>query len=193
MKFTAKNITYLAMLTAVLILLQSLSTFGFLTVGGISINLTLVPIMIGVVLLGIWGGLILGFVSCVVVTIYALTGVDVFSQALIQYRPFTTILLIFVKGIVAPFVASISYKILTKKSKLVGTWASFIVCPIVNTAIFCLGMLIFYKAFLVGVFGNNVVYVVFITLAGVNFLVELAINIVCAPVVYRVNKIVNKF
>lgn len=191
MQLTAKNITYLAMLTAVLVLLQSLGAFGVLSFGKISINLTLVPIMIGVVVLGVWAGLFLGFVSCIVVTIYALTGVDVFSNLLIEYKLFLTIALIFVKGCVAPFVASLVYKAFAKKSELVGTWVAFIVCPIVNTAIFCLGMLLFYKSFLVATFGGNVMYIVFITLAGINFLVELAINIVCAPIVYRVNKIIK--
>ena len=192
MKFTAKNITYLAMLTSILILLQSLASFGFLTFGQISINLTLVPIMIGVILLGFWPGVFLGFVSSLLITIYSISQGSGFVYALFQYKPIITIILIFVKGCVAPLVASIIYKVLAKKSELVGTWTSFIVCPIVNTVIFCVGMFVFFVPFLKGEFGANVVYTVFITLVGINFLLELAINIVCAPAVYRVNKIVNK-
>ena len=195
-KFTSRDIAYLAILSAIIIVLQSLASFGLLKVGQISISLSLVPIFLGVVLIGFWGGLILGFVFSTVVLIYALTGVDGFTLLLLQYSPAMatmTVILIYVKGCLAPVVSFLVYHALKKKNSQVAVYVASILCPIVNTGIFCLAMLLFGRNFLLShpeIFvSGSVYYIVFFGLAGWNFVVEFAINLVLSPAVYQVKKI----
>ena len=195
-KLTSKEVAYIGILSAIIILFQSLASFGFLKVGQISISLSLVPIFLGVVFVGLWGGLILGFVFSTVVLIYALTGVDAFTLLLLQYSPamaVMTVILIYLKGCLAPVFSFIVYKSLKGKHDKTAVYLASALCPIVNTGIFCLAMLIFGRRFLYGLLGQkNILFLVFIVLAGYNFLVEFAINVLLAPAVYHVEKIYAK-
>ena len=58
--FTSKNVVTLALLTALLVVLNLLGTvFKVIT----NVNLTLIPIVLGALLMGFKGGLILGLIS----------------------------------------------------------------------------------------------------------------------------------
>ena len=62
-----------------------------------------------------------------------------------------------------------------------GVVAAGIVCPVVNTGIFIVGMLLFFAETLASWAGGQPIlnYIIF-GLTGVNFLVELAVNLVLA-------------
>ena len=70
---------------------------------------------------------------------------------------------------------------------------SAVVCPIVNTGLFVLGMVVFFgDAFLAdAAFGSlaasssNILAFVITVLVGVNFFVELALNVIVCPVVAK--------
>ena len=71
-------------------------------------------------------------------------------------------------------------------------WIASFLLPIVNTGIFCIGMLLFYKGTLSKIpdfNGLNFVYVVFISLAGINFLIEFFVNVILTPVIIDVKKV----
>lgn len=57
--FTSRNITFLAVLLALVIVLQIFG--GYIKIGPVNFTLTLVPIVLGAVMLGPLAGLILGF------------------------------------------------------------------------------------------------------------------------------------
>ena len=64
-----------------------------------------------------------------------------------------------------------------------------IVAPLVNTGLFVIAMFAFFKDILsqwAG--GTNVVTYAIVGLVGVNFIIELVINIVMAPAMLRVSK-----
>ena len=74
-----------------------------------------------------------------------------------------------------------------------GAVAAGVVSPIVNTGIFVLGLFLFFKPVLeVWAGGTDIVYYALITMTGVNFLVELGVNIILSPVIVRIIQAVSK-
>ena len=96
------------------------------------------------------------------------------------------------KGILAGFVSGVLYKYLSGKNKYVGAYVSAVACPLVNTGIFCASLFLFFRdtlAELAG--GTNIIYFAFVGMIGVNFLIELLVNIVFAPAVVSILKTVQ--
>lgn len=190
--FSAKNITFFAVLLALVIVLQ---VFGsYFKIGETSLSFVLVPIVLGGILLGPVAGALLGFSFGLIVVIYGVTGVDAFTNMLFNAQPFMTILLCLVKGTAAGFIAGLLYKLVAKKNSYVAVFVASVSAPIVNTGLFILGSLCMSETMeqLFGVHGSSLMYFLFITCAGVNFLIELAINIVCSPALSTVTKVVEK-
>ncbi len=187
----SKRITYLAILSALVILFQCMATVIGVTWKVVP-TLALIPIILGVVILGVWEGTFLGFVFSTVVFIFGISGYDAGTYAMIQYKPVLATLLIFVKGCMAPFVAGIVYKLTKNKLPRASIWIASALCPIVNTLLYCLGMF-FFLDFLRGAgYNQNAMYLVFIVLPGVNFLIEFTLNIVLTPAIVRVSSIFDK-
>lgn len=189
--FSAKNVTTLGVLLALVILLQffgSNFTIGKTT----TLSLVLVPVVLGGILLGPISGGILGFAFSAVVTIMGFVGTDPFTHTLFSVGAWGmvgTLLLIFIKGIAAGVVPSVLYKIISKKNKFWGVIVASVCAPIINTGIFIIGMLILSDVLSATGFitdGQTVLYFLVIGCAGVNFLIELAINAVLSPAIYRV-------
>ena len=75
--FTAKNVTILGVLTAIIVVLQ---IFGsYFRIGTISLSFVLVPIVIGGILTGVIGGTILGFIFGVITLVMGIVGADQFT------------------------------------------------------------------------------------------------------------------
>ena len=97
------------------------------------------------------------------------------------------------KGTAAGAAAGWTFRLVSKKNAYVGTFAAAVVTPVVNTGLFILGALVMsgtLKANFVD--GTSVIYFLVVVCAGINFLVELAINLVCSPAVYTVIRVVSK-
>lgn len=61
-----------------------------------------------------------------------------------------------------------------------------------NTGIFCLGLILFFRPILISwAGGTDVLYYIIFSLLGINFLVELGVNIVLSPIVVRILKAVK--
>ncbi|MCM1437737.1 MAG: hypothetical protein NC131_00805 [Roseburia sp.] len=195
--FTAKYVAYLGVLTALVIAFQMLS--GFMKIGATTFCLVLVPIVLGSIILGVTAGAILGTVFGLVVIIDALIGLDPFTLYLLNVQPFFTVLLCILKGVAAGVVPALVYKLVAKKSKYAAAFVAAVLAPICNTGVFAVGAFIimrpildFFAAAGMDASGFSPAYIVFILLIGVNFFVELAINLVLAPAVYTVNGVVEK-
>ena len=107
--------------------------------------------------------------------------------------PVLTLFLCLLKSTAAGLVAGILYRLV--KNKDLGAILAAVVCPICNTGILCIGILAFYNELVTGWaiaegFSNAIGYVI-LGMVGINFLVELAINLVLAPVILRVLSIVK--
>lgn len=189
--FSTKNVVYLAILTALLVVLNLLSTvFKVVT----NVNLTLIPIVLGALLLGVRGGLILGTISGVMTFVFGVTGVDPFTNFLFNNHPVLTFLTCTVKIIVAGVLGGLVYNLLKNKNKYFATFIASAIVPIVNTLIFILGALTMYGTFstLASGEGVSVMYYLIIMCAGLNFLIELGINLVVAPAIYTVIRVLDK-
>ena len=190
--FTARNITALAVLLALVIVLQIFASG--IKIGAVTISLTLVPIVVGAMVLGPLAGAFLGFAFGLVTLIAGITGADPFTYVLFTDHPLLTAATCLVKGTAAGFVSGLVFKTITNKK--VSTFVAAAVAPVVNTSLFILGAL-FMSDTLSANFvadGQSVFYFLVIGCAGVNFLTELGINLILAPSVFTVYRLVeNKF
>ena len=176
-----RKLTYLAMLTALVVVLQLVIAPIIGAATGLSPALVLIPIVLGVSACGIGAGAWLGFVFSLIVIF------DPTTIPFLDYNAFLTVLLVFVKGIGAGVVAGALFKALSKLNKYLAVVVAAISAPIANTGIFVIGCLLFFRE-LTGVG----VYSLFIT---ANFALEITINAVLVPAIYHlleVTGILNK-
>ena len=184
------RLTITAILMGVVILLQLFA--GSITIGTVSFSLVLIPIVLGGILAGPYAGALLGLTFGVITLIGGITGTDPFTAILFQQSPVMTVLICLVKATLAGLGSALIYKLLKKKNMLAATIAACASAPIINTGIFILGALAMSKvidANFASAMGVSVVYFVIVICAGVNFLVELGVNLLFSPALYRVSKI----
>ena len=187
-KQNTQKIVFTALLTALVVVLQYVSMA--LRFGTFSITLVLVPVVIGAATCGVISGGWLGFVFGVIVL---LTG-D--AAPFLAIDVFGTILTVLLKGTLCGIAAGLVYKALHKKNQYLAVAAAAVVCPVVNTGVFLLGCLVFFletiKSWGVAAGFTNVTAYMFIGLAGINFIIEFATNVILAPVIVRVLKFAKK-
>ncbi|MBQ6336068.1 MAG: ECF transporter S component [Ruminococcus sp.] len=190
-KSNVYRLTGLAILTAIIIVLQIFTTF--VKFGPFSITLALIPMVVGAAMYGVGAGAYLGAVLGVVVTIMCITGGDVGGAMVWAANPFLCAIMCVVKTAAAGCVAGLIYKALHKKNRLLAVILAAIASPIVNTGIFIIGMLIFFKDLLASwAGGSDILTYIIIGLTGVNFLVELGTNVVLSPIVVKIIDAVKK-
>ena len=101
-----------------------------------------------------------------------------------------TIATVLVKGTLCGLCAGLIYNLFENKNKYLAVIAAAVVCPVVNTGVFLVGCKLFFMS-AVTEWGlangfNNAVQYMFLGLAGGNFIFELLINIILAPVILKV-------
>lgn len=177
----------LSILTALVIVLQIVATF--VKIGAFPVTLTLVPIVIGGALYGRKAGAWLGGVFGFVVMLMCITGGDGGGAILWNANPVLCGALCMVKGIAAGWAAACMYKAVSSKSDTGAVVSAAIISPVVNTGIFIIGVLAFFQPTLLdwaGVAGMDVVNYILFGLAGVNFIIEMVLNIVLSSVIERI-------
>lgn len=178
MKTKTQKVVGMGLFTAIIVALQMLASA--IKFGPFSITLVLAPIVIGAALYGIGAGAWLGLTFGVTVLISG----D--AAAFLTISPIGTVLTVIAKGMVAGIVAAVIYKAIEKKNKTVAVVAAGIACPIVNTGIFLIGCYLFFRDWLIAVFGTTGFATVITGLVSVNFAVELGINMLLASVIVRI-------
>lgn len=178
MKTKTQKVVGMGLFTAIIVALQMLASA--IKFGPFSITLVLAPIVIGAALYGIGAGAWLGLTFGVTVLISG----D--ASAFLTINPIGTVLTVIAKGMVAGIVAAVIYKAIEKKNKTVAVVAAGIACPIVNTGIFLIGCYLFFRDWLIAVFGTTGFSTVITGLVSVNFAVELGINMLLASVIVRI-------
>ena len=133
------RMTYLAILTAIIIVLQCFVTFVKFPFLPTSFNLALIPIAVGAILLGPRAGAWLGFVCGVVVLIMGVTGADIFTYTLFTLHPLVTVAICLVKTTVAGLAAGFVYRLLARCTHWGAMFVTAATVPVVNTALFVLG------------------------------------------------------
>lgn len=176
----------LSILTALVVVLQVVATF--VKIGAFPVTLTLVPIVIGGALYGRKAGAWLGGVFGFVVMVMCITNGDSGGAILWNANPLLCGALCMVKGIAAGWAAACVYRALASKSDTGAVIGAAIISPIVNTGLFLVGVVLFFQPILVDWAGGaaNVVNYILFTLAGVNFLIELTLNVLLSSVIERI-------
>ena len=183
----------LALLTAVVMALHfsgvAIPAFGT------KISLVLIPIALGSMLLGPAAGAILGFIYGM--TVFVTLGVmhmDPFTGFLFDNTPVMAALICTVKTTAAGFVAGWVYRALSKKSVWLAVFVAAALVPTVNTGLFVLGCFLIYSTiseFAAGA-GYSAVYFILIVCAGINYVLELAINLIFSPALERLVRLLSK-
>ncbi|MBQ3355788.1 MAG: ECF transporter S component [Oscillospiraceae bacterium] len=181
-KIGARQIALAAVLTAIVVVLQVIANF-VQPIPGVSITFVLVPVVIGAALLGEWAGAWLGFAFGVVVLVSG------GATAFLTIHPLGTVVTVLVKGCCAGLAAGLIYRLLEKYNPYVAVLAASFICPVVNTGLFFAGCRLFFWETIRewGVqagFENTFVFMV-LGLAGINFLIELGINLLLSPIILR--------
>ena len=190
----------LALLIALVVALQMVSALIPPIGGTVSITLTLIPVVVGGILLGKRAGAILGFAFGAIVLVNCITALDPGGSILWNANPFFTAVICFVKGTAAGFVPACLYDAIkgkgenTKEGRIFGaTVVAALSAPIVNTGLFVAGMFLLFKNTLYAwADGTDIVMYIIFGLAGLNFLVEFLLNILLAPAIVRIVAVVKK-
>ena len=167
------KMTYLAVLTAIVVVLQ----FIPIRIATFELALSIPVIVIGSALCGMGGGAWLGFVFGFVVLF--LPG----TAAYMSFNAFGTIVTVLLKGVLAGVTAGFVYELLKRFNLYLAALVAAVSATVVNTGVFLIGSLIFFE-------GN--IQTVINVLISVNFLVELAVNVILVPTVYRLINLKKK-
>lgn len=188
MKTNTKKIAGAGLMTALVVVLQLLGSF--IKFGPFSISLVLIPIVVGAALYGKWSGAWLGFAFGVTVL---LSG-D--AAAFMPISPIGTVITVILKGLLAGLAAGLVYSLIEKKNKVAATIVAAVVCPVVNTGVFLLGCSVFFmdtiKQWAEGAgFASAGTYMI-VGLVGLNFVFELAVNIILSPIIVKLVRLGRK-
>ena len=191
----------MAMLTALVVVLQIFGGMIKIPFLPFSFSLVLVPIVIGSIILGYKNGTALGVVFGIVVVAQCATGIDVGGAILWNISPVLTALICIVKGGMAGLVPGLIYRAMVSKKdgeklgvrNLAASVVAAISAPVVNTGIFVIGLSAFFNDTLVSWAGGTDVMLYVVTgLVGVNFLIELFLNVVLSPAIATIIKVTER-
>lgn len=186
-KMSTRTMVLGALLTALVIVLQFMG--AAIRFGTFSISLVLIPIVIGAVTCGKSIGAWLGFVFGVAV----LASGD--ASPFMAVNVAGTIITVLAKGTLCGFMAGAVYQLVNKliNKEYFSAVVSALICPVINTGVFLIGCKLFFMEIITTWAGGTDVgkYMIF-GLVGGNFLFEMAVNIIFAPVIVQLLKIVNK-
>ena len=189
-----RKLTMYALLAALVIALQVFCTF--FRIGPFPFTLALTPIIVGAAIYGPKCGAFLGFVFSATVFIMGIGPDGGTLIPMLQYSFIATVILCFLKGTVAGFAAGLVYKLFSKKSPLAAALAASALTPIVNTGIFALGMMSVFYGFLSAsaeaTGAASPLGFLYLTVIGLNFVVEFIVNIALGTVITRVIHYFNK-
>ena len=187
-----KKMVGVALLMALVVVMQFLT--GIIPpVGGFSISLVLIPIVLGAAVFGPGAGALLGATFGAIVYINCVTGADPGGAMVFQADPALCFLVVMGKGILAGLASGAVFKLLEKKNLYVAMLCAAIICPVVNTGTFIACMLLFFVDVLnAWASGAALVGYILTGLVLANFVPELIINIVFSPASVRILKVIKK-
>ena len=172
-----KNIVITGLLLALEIVFQVLG--NYLQINLVNINLTLVTVVLAAILCGPMSAGILGFFNGVM-ALFSPSTLAIF----VPINPYGTVVVCLMKCTLAGIAASYAYRLLKSKNTLVALIVASVLVPVINTSVFCLGCLLFFRPFLESgiseAFPNAVSFLIF-GVIGLNFIIELVSTLVLSP------------
>jgi uncharacterized membrane protein len=162
-------------------------------VGGFSISLVLIPIVLGAAVFGPGAGGLLGATFGVIVYINCVTGADPGGAMVFQANPILCIVVVLLKGTLAGFASGLVYRLFKGINSYLAMLLAAIVCPVVNTGVFIGCMYLFFIDVLAAwAGGGDVLGYILTGLILANFVPELIINVVFSPAGNMIARIVQK-
>ena len=187
-----KRMAGIALLMALVIVMQFISSI-IPAVGGFTISLVLIPIVLGAAVFGPGAGALLGATFGAIVYINCVSGADIGGAMVFQADPIICFVVVMGKGIFAGLTAGWVYKILKEKNGYIAMLCAAVICPVVNTGVFIACMLTFFVDILSAwASGGEIAGYILTGLVFANFLPELLINVVFSPAGQRIVKEVSK-
>ena len=177
---TTKQIVLTGLFLALEIILQIVG--NYLQFGPVNINISLVAVVLAAAICGPISGAIIGFFNGIMALLSPST-IAVFMPV----SPVGTVLACLLKCTLAGLISGFVFKLLRKKNKILGLIVSSLLVPIINTGIFIIFCLIFFRPILEsnvtsGAFPNIWMFLL-VGFIGWNFLIELVSTGVLSPIV----------
>ena len=174
-----EKLVYLSVFTALVIVLQCLASFVFPKIS-LSVNLSLIPVVLGAAFCNPFAGAWLGFLSGFIILF------DPTTVAFMEFSPAATIFLVLLKGAASGLVGGLVYRIFEKKNRYLAVFLAAIATPLVNTGIFFAGCFLFFYPLIASWAVDQAVVVFVVTvMIGTNFLIELGLNMLLSPTITR--------
>lgn len=170
MRKNSRIIAQVSIFSAIIIVLQVVATY--IKIGSFSVNLTLIPIIVAGCVYGETIGTLMGLVSATIIIIMVLIGADPSGATMLAYNPIATICAVYVKGGLSGYISSYIYKVVSKRNQKKAVTLSALSCPIINTLVFTIFLLLFFDTPIKALIGY------FLT---TNFVIELLLNLLIAP------------
>ncbi len=192
-------------LFATLIILMAFTPIGYISIGPVKMTLLTLPVAVGSIVLGTRSGIILGTLFGLT-SFYTCFGLDAFGNTILNLdypaiamspdihfsiSPILCAIMCIAPRFFCGFLPAIIYKAISKN----GTKNTMIAIPvaaastaIINTVLFITSLWAFYNYSLTELLGTNNLFTLFATIAGINGLIEIAVNIVigtaiCKPLI----------
>ena len=185
--FTTKMIATTGILVGIEIVLQIIG--NYINPGFANINLSLIPIAIGAVMYGPLVGGFLGLVCGVMVLISPST-----MQVFMPISPVGTIFTCILKTTLAGVVAGLVVKLFKPEKKIYGVILASILIPVINTGIFSIFCLLFFKPILEGMVASspevysNIGVALIVGVIGINFILEVISTVILTPSLYKITE-----
>ena len=107
-----------------------------------------------------------------------------------------TIITVLLKGVISGIAAAFVYKLLEKKNRYVAVLLAAIACPVANTGVFILGCVTFFmdtlKVWGEGLGYTNAFAYIILGMIGINFIIELILNVILSPTAVRLIELRKK-
>lgn len=179
------KLTLVGILTALVVVL-SFIRIPVLSVA--TVKLILPVVVVGTALSGPLVAVWLAFVS-ELITCFSADGAFFMSYSM--HGGFITF---FAKGILYALLAGLVYMLMAKKHPMGAVFCSAIVAPIVNTSVFLIGCRLFIWKPLIDMAVDNGVGMgmLLFGMAGMNFIIELILNVILCPSILRIIDVAKK-
>ncbi len=132
-----RNLVMLAMFSAIL-LLMGFTPIGFIKTPGIEITLMVIPVAIGAIMTGPFGGAVLGGVFGLI-SFAQCFGLSAFGAFILGINPVLTFVLCFFPRLLTGYLVGLVYKALSKKmtkNPVLPVTLSAVSCALINTITF---------------------------------------------------------
>ena len=191
-KSKIKQMAGMALLMAMILVMQLIG--GMIPpVGGFSISLVLIPIVLGAAVYGPKSGAALGAAFGLIVAVNCVTGADPGGAMVFQANPILCIIVVLTKGILAGFFSGLVYKLFKGINSYLAMLLAAIVAPVVNTGVFIACMYLFFIDVLAAwAGGGDILGYILTGLLLANFVPELIINVVFSPAGNLITRTVQK-